>query len=116
MRELCASSSAIEFSEKLFLSVAFFLPGMDEGIGFRYPPNSYALRATLELRSSRRTHPFREERKQQTETAFRKTQLQNLTHTTTRCRAPRGVNVGFNGCSLTARPRLTAFEMTIRLK
>src|SRR5262245_19998177 len=55
---------------------------MDEGIGFRYAPKRYALRAPLGLRSSRRPHPFREERKQQTETAFRKTQLQNLTHTT----------------------------------
>src|SRR5262245_36849781 len=62
---------------------------MDEGIGFRYAPKRYALRAPLGLRSSRRPHPFREERKQQTETAFRKTQLQNLTHTT----AKRDINL-----------------------
>ena len=34
--------------------------GPDEGIGFRYAPKRYALRAPLGLRSSRRPHPVRE--------------------------------------------------------
>ena len=39
----------------------------DEGIGFRYAPKRYALRAPLGLRSSRRPHRGRGEKKAETD-------------------------------------------------
>ena len=50
--------------------------GHDVGIGFRYAPKRYALRAPLGLRSSRRPHRARVERRQEEGRALGDTELQ----------------------------------------